>query len=325
MPCTGTCPAGTNNCSGNCVANDSVNGCGPQCVACKVPANAKATCDGTSCGFECVANYKKCGDACIPMSGCCSADDCGDPGECQIKACNPSSHTCMPMPADASVSCGRGHCSGGKCVQCSSADECDDKICQTKACDSSGSCVYTKVPEGKTSASCGSGLVCSRDQRCVSCVSAEQCSGKGLDGPCKAAMCTSANTCTSEQLSGSTAQCSGANSCVNGQCKPLCGNGTIDPGEDCEVSAFSSPVDSRYCDQRSCKFIRVFRAGCTGANCGPSCSVNQDCPRPHGTEAVVCGGNSAGSFCEYSCGTAFPNADCPPGSHCDVYICNSDP
>jgi len=60
------CGTGTHRCGSSCVANSSTANCGPTaCVPCPVPANASATCDGTSCGFSCNTGFTLVGGACV--------------------------------------------------------------------------------------------------------------------------------------------------------------------------------------------------------------------------------------------------------------------
>jgi hypothetical protein len=195
--------------------------------------------------------------------GCLSANDCDDPGVCKQAYCNESTHTCAPKLADSSVTCSAGHCDNGSCVECSTADECPNKVCQTKAC-SGGKCSYANIAPGKSDKACSSGKVCSAALECVDCVD--------------------------------NAQCQAGQECSNNKCQALCGNNHIDANEECEPRLLSRPQDAKYCDAKTCKFLPVFNASCaglpgaggSGPECTPSCSTTWDCPTPHGSEVVAC-------------------------------------
>lgn len=57
---------GMHRCGDTCVSNSSIASCGPtSCAPCVPPANASATCDGTTCGFTCGAGFTPVGGACV--------------------------------------------------------------------------------------------------------------------------------------------------------------------------------------------------------------------------------------------------------------------
>jgi len=157
--CTGQCPANTHDCSGVCIANNSVAGCGTACSACSVPAQSNATCDGTQCGFSCLPNYKRCGNACIAEAACCSNADCqanaacGATGACAcasgFKACG---NACIPNGACCSdTECqGNATCTAGAC-QCKNLF----RACGAECIPGLGCCSV---------AECGTGQLCSNHQ-----------------------------------------------------------------------------------------------------------------------------------------------------------------
>jgi hypothetical protein len=61
-----SCDAGYHPCGSACSSNVSIASCGASCTRCEPPANATATCDGTSCGFVCVTGTVLVGGACDP-------------------------------------------------------------------------------------------------------------------------------------------------------------------------------------------------------------------------------------------------------------------
>lgn len=284
-----------------------------QCDACvsgskMCQGNSVLTCNAQRSGFDpmpCPSATPRC----VGMGQCveCMSDnDCGDPGTCLMKYCNPVSQTCQPKPAPSSAACSGGHCDGaGKCVECSAASECQDKACQTKSC-SGGRCQWTPVAAGRTSPSCSGSQVCSASQQCVECVDASQC--RSFEGTCKKAMCTN-NACSSQRTTGES--CGSGMVCDNGNCVTQCGNGVIDSGEECDPQ-HETPVDRPFC--QSCKWTSVYRGD------WPSCSSPASCPTPTGGENVACpttGG--AANKCYYGCGSA--GGVCPPGSTCNQFAC----
>src|SRR4029077_14296517 len=48
-----------------CVANTTIDACGPSCATCEVRANTTATCNGTACVYTCNAGFHMCGNACV--------------------------------------------------------------------------------------------------------------------------------------------------------------------------------------------------------------------------------------------------------------------
>jgi len=100
MRCGFTCRAGHGDCDGDpsngCEANlSNVATCGRCGTHCTPPANATATCDGTSCGFTCVAEFHRCGDACVSNV---STASCGT-------ACRPCA-----APSNATATCDGTSC-----------------------------------------------------------------------------------------------------------------------------------------------------------------------------------------------------------------------
>ena len=88
--CSGTtcvatsCDSTRHVCGGMCVLKSAVDTCGTSCTPCPAPpANAVASCNGTTCGFKCNTGFAACGSACCTdcrsMSGACTGSDwCSD-------------------------------------------------------------------------------------------------------------------------------------------------------------------------------------------------------------------------------------------------------
>jgi hypothetical protein len=107
------CGHNRHRCGGVCVSNTSLMSCGNSCVACPVPANGVATCNGTSCAVSCATGFHLCGTVCV-------SDTINT-----VTSCGRSCTACT-APANAVATCNAGTCgffcnagfhlSGGSCV-----------------------------------------------------------------------------------------------------------------------------------------------------------------------------------------------------------------
>lgn len=148
MACNGSCPTGTHDCSGNCVSDTSTNSCGTSCTPCSPPANSMATCSGGSCGFTCATNYKQCGSNCIPVTGCCSTNDCTQPANGSA-TCNTSTNMCV-------ITCNNGYTqSGSMCVPWTCPNQGQSCTAGVGACMNTGTIVCTAQGVGACSATAG--------------------------------------------------------------------------------------------------------------------------------------------------------------------------
>jgi hypothetical protein len=82
-----TCASGSHLCSGRCVSNTSTSSCGDKCAACPGVEGGSATCDGTTCGLQCVTTRTMCSGACVYIDY--DSKNCGSCGH----AC-PTGATC---------------------------------------------------------------------------------------------------------------------------------------------------------------------------------------------------------------------------------------
>lgn len=115
-PCDAECAQGSHDCEGLCIQRTSTLACGTSCTPCTAPANATATCDGTSCDFECAANYTRCDDKCVPDTGCCNDDDCDGDKECNASnscVCAGGTKLCGSSCIADSACCSDGDCGAG--------------------------------------------------------------------------------------------------------------------------------------------------------------------------------------------------------------------
>ncbi|HEY0880350.1 MAG TPA: hypothetical protein VGD87_02410, partial [Archangium sp.] len=66
--CDFTCDTGYHRCGNQCVANDSITGCGPSCTVCSTSfPDATATCQNNQCTYACGQGWLRC------AAGCCRA------------------------------------------------------------------------------------------------------------------------------------------------------------------------------------------------------------------------------------------------------------
>jgi cysteine-rich repeat protein len=315
-----TCVAGTVNGDAKCDDLDPCNGaesCSDQhtCEA-GTPLADGASCDAgkvcvggvclddvcgdlfVSSGEDCDDGNTTAGDGCDPdctfsctgldPSKCAPADECAG-----VAACDDATHTCLPLaPLADGTACVGGFCLGGVCkgAQCGDGildpgEECDDG----NAIDGDG---------------CDVACVISCVAPAVDCPAAPEC---------QMAVCTAQSTCavaSDPQQDGVSCGVTPGFVCSNGACASpaaVCGNGTLEAGEDCDAGAANGPG-----------------TGCE-ANCTFSCSMSPDsCDDPNPCNGVaVCAqvmlGGSVGQQCQP--GTPLANCAACPGGLCGAGAC----
>jgi hypothetical protein len=146
--CDFTCNSGYHRCGTQCVADNSVDGCGTSCSPCPAgPANSTRTCTRPTptapfaCGWDCAMGTNRCpvgGNQCVPADyvlGCgptcavCSSPNpnergiCGSNGICSTGCVTQCGGTCVNVQTNAS------HC--GTCnAACTGADRCSQGECR---------------------------------------------------------------------------------------------------------------------------------------------------------------------------------------------------
>jgi hypothetical protein len=304
-------------------------------------SGACATCmPGTfSCAGAMLSECKSDGQYALKDT-CASAALCKDSaGACTEMVCSPNAKTCSAdgvlrtCNSDGSAftaeqPCGAGLCdtANGRCNKC---------MPNTKACQLTE--VATCSPDGQT-------------------VSTQACQPQGdcWTASCAAGACQSsakpAND--SNRCNGGTGYCDGRGGCVgclsDSHCasdetcqtltrtceKKTCGNGRLDPGENCDFNHpyFTDPKAVDVCDHTKCKITDSIYKGCTEAGacwtgapwacaatlqCTTPCTSNAACETTNSRTRGACltltyqGNRITG--CLVSCSSDF---DCPNGLHC---------
>jgi cysteine-rich repeat protein len=220
--------------------------------------------DGDCCSAGCLfeAAGSSCDDGlfCTSESACDDAgtclgtafDTCDDGDECTVDQCNDFSDTCQNIPF---CECGNGVVDPD--------EACDDGNFLDGDCCSS---TCTLEPQG---ASCDDGQFCTVDNVCDD-------SGICLAGTARD--CDDADVCTDDVCS------EGADACINTfdstnapECA-ICGNGILDPGEDCD--------DTNVEDGDCCSSLCAFEPPGSICDDGDFCSIDDACDGTGGCAAA---------------------------------------
>ena len=275
--------------------------------------------DGDGCNSDCTFSCK----SSDPARNCTPADVCMGQG-----TCDDATHVCAAgTPLGDGMHCGTGndYCKGGTCTtpNCGNStvepgEDCDDGgLNGTKNDGCSGSCHFVCV---NATTDCGTPPVCELFQ------------------------CTAAHVCQAVPDATQNGNSCGSNLvCKDGACiapTAVCGNGIVEPGEDCDFGAQNGP--NTGCEKDICKFSCANAAACDDGNacngsetCDPVTATNggmgQKCnagtPESDGTAcgtAKVC----VNKICQSStCGDGVvdvrtENCD-PPGSMSAGKTCDS--
>jgi cysteine-rich repeat protein len=194
----------------------------PDGTVCSIPGGSSGVCEGGVCGAGCVTNA-----------------DCDDKNDCTLDTCTAGKCSNAPVAdgtPDASAQdlpgdCKSPLCQGGLSTLSPNPKDVPDDMnpCTADSCDAGGNPVFTGVTDGTA---CGNaGDICIKSA-CVapSCgdgvlSASEACDGANLNGK----DCTAFGFVAPAGLA-----CSASCALDQAGCKAKCGNGVVEPGEECD-------------------------------------------------------------------------------------------
>lgn len=262
---TADCPNRTcerRSCQDNQCAYEPVFGQpGPRCqtTCCEDAQGNPVCCDAGvaicqpsgACGCggdpDCGADQRCCRGACIPRTVCCDGNN--------PEGCNADLHCC---DSDGS----------GVCRECCDAEQCPDETCETKTCNSNGTCAYTPVFDDPGP---GCATVC-----------CENANEQPVCCPDGTTLCTASKRC----------RCEGAADCAANQ---ICCNGACIANTQCCAGDPTTCPAPGVCQVRACADGACQPRGVSGGSCpllGGGTGTCRDgacvCPSPRITCNGVC-------------------------------------
>jgi hypothetical protein len=325
--CVSECPALTTECDGACVdvSSDPLR-CGSCTTRCTAPANARATCTASLCGFECDEGAANCdGDA---MNGCESGlRELANCGRCGQRCERPNAVVSCASGACETLECEplRGDCDGDAANGCESDVSSDVSRC--------GACDVACEPAASSTTSCEGG-VCVR----VCDPGFASCDGI-LETGCEQSLasqdaCGSCGIACNEPTPLCAAVAGGF------ACAAACGNDTERCGTSCADTA-SDPLHCGACDM-ACPSGDNAKPVCSGGSCSMECNAGwEDCDgdRANGCEAHLassarhCGGceracdvrpytvaECAAGACTYHCAVGWEDCNGRPEDGCEIHV-----
>ncbi len=264
--------------------------CNPETGLCDIPVE-----DGIACDDDEICNGNE-----VCQAGVCEAGtavDCsGQTDPCLTTSCNPNTGSC-----DTPVENG---------TACHDTDLCNGaETCQTGICAAGTAVDCTDQPNPCLATTCNpeTGACDSQFDNDTPCEDGDLCNGAET---CQTGECTDGSPVVCEPANGVCQQ----NSCNagSGACELLtvgncCGNGTVDPGEECDeggpTNACTAACTVASCGdaiQNGTETDIDCGGGCPGCAQGLSCAANDDCL------SLICIGES----CQFgTCGDNVVQAD----------------
>jgi hypothetical protein len=239
--------------------------------------------------------------------------------------------------ADKDCSPGAPLCLGNRCAKCTSDNDCTGRQ-GTPACATSGLCVACTTNQHCT----GAAKTCdTATNQCVGCVKRSDCADACQT--CTNGVCTLVKTCANDDACCAT----GCNANTDNDCKAVCDNGVVEPGETCDpVSSCesasqacvgdSSTVRTRKGDTKACTFAcqeSVRQCGSADGYCPTGCldPPDPDCPKSNGQTCSIASECSSGFCangvcCNRACTGACEQCTAASGGQCSYKtgtVCNA--
>lgn len=340
--CSFSCTKGTPNGDAKCDDGDPCNGA-ETCSDDHACLPGEGLPDGTACGEGKLCKGGACGDLVCGDGFVDPGEDCDDANLDPADGCDACSFTCV-VDADcdpADPCAGDGVCAADH--TCSTVSPLPDgTACAGGAC-MDGACV---------TGTCGNGAIEPGEE----CDDANLVDGDGCDASCQItcedpaadcpappacnmAVCTAAKTCaTAPDPSKDGEVCGQDLLCAGGACigdGAVCGNGVVEPGEDCDFGAANGPgtgceaickfscttAPDSCADPNPCNGTEKCSTVVVDGKLGQKCSIGSTAApcTPCGSGLCAAGGQCVPSTCGDGCIDAAKGESCEPpnGTTCD--------
>ncbi|MEZ4293848.1 MAG: DUF4215 domain-containing protein [Polyangiaceae bacterium] len=348
--CSFSCTKGTPQGDAKCDDDDPCNGA-ETCADTHVCIPGTSQPDGTPCGEAKICKSATCSDISCGDGYLDPGEDCDDANLDPTDGCDACQFPCVVDP-----DCDNGDLCAGLAVcevdhTCTYEPAADGTPCPGGAC-VSGACKLSTCGDGvvEPGEECDDGNIVGGDGCEPTCKST--CLDAATDCPsplpCNKAACTPQKTCTTEPDPAQDGQDCGVDlQCSAGACIGVgasCGNGVIEPGEDCDFGfengpgagceltcKFSCTKSPDSCaDQNACNGVEACNTVVNNGKLGQACSVGSTLPQCASCGSGVCkGGTCAPSSCGDGCVDPSKGESCEPPSSptcdaaCKTKICGN--